>query len=52
MTTIKVKVMIDINEEVKIDARDLEHGSIYDWLQENVLDYVDVLMDMDYEIQD
>ena len=48
---VKVRVQIEIDEEITIDATDLDSSSIYDWLVDHVGDYIDLTDYMDYDIE-
>ena len=53
MSTIKVKVKLEINEELEIEVEDLMHQSIDDYMDDvrnNPQDYVDIDNGFDWEL--
>tara|TARA_R100001510_G_scaffold56671_1_gene62730 strand:+ start:3221 stop:3385 length:165 start_codon:yes stop_codon:yes gene_type:complete len=54
MSSIKIKVRIDITDEIEIDAEDLMHQSIDDYMDDvryNLHDYVCVDSGFEWEIE-
>lgn len=54
MSTITIKVTVQITEEIEIDAEDLIHQSIVDYMDDvrnNLTDYVDIDNGFDWELQ-
>lgn len=54
MSKIKIKVVIEINEIIEIEAEDLMHQSIDDYMDEvryNLHDYVSIDNGFDWEIE-
>ena len=54
MSTIKIKVSIDITEEIEIEVDDLIHQSIDDYMDEvrnNLTDYMDIDNGFDWELE-
>ena len=54
MTTITIKVKIEIEETIEIDAEDLMHQSIDDYMDEvscNLQDYIDIDCGFDWELR-
>ena len=54
MSRIKITVKVQIHETIEIEAEDLTHQSIDDYMDEvryNLQDYVDVDSGLDWEIE-
>lgn len=54
MSTVKINVKIQIQETIEIEAEDLMHQSIDDYMDEvryNLQDYLDVDSGLDWEIE-
>ena len=53
MTTVTIKVKIDLEEELEIEADDLIHQSIDDYMDDvidNPSDYIDIMNGIDWEL--
>tara|TARA_R100001163_G_C5061642_1_gene198575 strand:- start:2073 stop:2237 length:165 start_codon:yes stop_codon:yes gene_type:complete len=54
MTKVKITVKVQLHETIEIDAEDLMHQSIDDYMDEvryNLTDYVDIDNGFDWEIE-
>lgn len=53
MTSITVKIKVELEEEIEIDIDDLIHQSIEDYMdyvRENPQDYINIDMGFDWEV--